>query len=356
MSQDIQVSAIRGAIRTSVTISTESLVAGQPFSIFVTMTNPYEVPISIHRVSTSLPTELVDLNQEIREREVAELEANLREISEAGRLVGLESNVRVPQRRSGLTRLLEGFQFSFLGTHVKFPNRSHLGQAVARDLGGTTSVVEAGVNVPVLGSVTTIKREMKNDQPNEEEKARWRDHLRKEQKRHEEALEELSKPASSPAVLQSGNSTVRSFTLCSKSHIWFRPAPYKLHMEIGYEISGVRHIDTVEYELQLRASLGSMVAGSLIGSTAGWFIGRSDDLTLNLAALISWAVSAILGAMSVVVFARKKDVQPIIAVEDFWGGVALGFLVAYSGPAILEEILPEQAALPASPEPRAVGA
>lgn len=317
-------------------------MAGQPFSIFVTVKNPFEVPISIHRVSTSLPTELVDLNQVIREREAEELEANLREINEAGRQVGLESSLRVPPKKSRLERFFDGLQVSFMGADVKFRDRGHLGQAVARDLGGATSVIEAGLKLSVLGTGATIKRELKTEEPSEEDKARWRDHLEKEQDRYEKALEEMSKPTGSPTVLQAGNQTVRSFTLRSKSHLWFRPAPYKLHMEIGYEISGVKHVDTIEYELHLRASLGSMVAGSLVGSTAGWFIGRSDSVAFNPATVISWTVSAILGAMSVVVFARKKDVQPIIAVEDFWGGVALGFLVAYSGPAIFEEILPDQ--------------
>jgi hypothetical protein len=35
--------------------------------------------------------------------------------------------------------------------------------------------------------------------------------------------------------------------------------------------------------------------------------------------------------MTVVLFHEKKDVQPSIAVEDFRGGVAIGFGVAYSG-------------------------
>ena len=43
--------------------------------------------------------------------------------------------------------------------------------------------------------------------------------------------------------------------------------------------------------------------------------------------------------MAVVLFARKKDVQPLIAIEDFWGGIAIGFLVAYSGPQLIKNLL-----------------
>jgi hypothetical protein len=37
----------------------------------------------------------------------------------------------------------------------------------------------------------------------------------------------------------------------------------------------------------------------------------------------------------VVAFARKKDAQPILSVEDFWGGVFVGFLVGYTGKSFL---------------------
>lgn len=42
----------------------------------------------------------------------------------------------------------------------------------------------------------------------------------------------------------------------------------------------------------------------------------------------------------IVLFSRKKDIQPFIAVEDFWGGLAIGFISAYIGTEILGSYIP----------------
>jgi len=33
----------------------------------------------------------------------------------------------------------------------------------------------------------------------------------------------------------------------------------------------------------------------------------------------------------VVAFARKSSAQPLVSVEDFWGGMVIGFTVGYFG-------------------------
>ena len=43
--------------------------------------------------------------------------------------------------------------------------------------------------------------------------------------------------------------------------------------------------------------------------------------------------------MLVVTFARKKDSQPIMTIEDFWGGVLVGVLAGYTGKSILDKYL-----------------
>ena len=48
----------------------------------------------------------------------------------------------------------------------------------------------------------------------------------------------------------------------------------------------------------------------------------------------------ILGIIAVIVFSRKKDIQPILAIEDFWGGILLGFIVGYTGKSFIEQIFP----------------
>jgi hypothetical protein len=81
-----------------------------------------------------------------------------------------------------------------------------------------------------------------------------------------------------------------------------------------------------------------MVLGAFIGGLGGWFTGHGSAAAPGASAILSLTVSLVMSAMAVVLFARKKEVQPIITVEDFWGGVALGFLVAYSGPKMLASL------------------
>jgi uncharacterized YccA/Bax inhibitor family protein len=50
-------------------------------------------------------------------------------------------------------------------------------------------------------------------------------------------------------------------------------------------------------------------------------------------------VTYLLGAaMVVVAFARKKEAQPILSIEDFYEGLFIGFLCAYGGNALLNKI------------------
>jgi uncharacterized membrane protein YfcA len=109
---------------------------------------------------------------------------------------------------------------------------------------------------------------------------------------------------------------------------------------VEYELAGVRNVDTIEHLIQIKSSLVSMIMGSILGGLGGWFTSKGSSVKFEPAAIIELFVSLVLSAMAVVLFARKKDVQPLIAIEDFWGGVAIGFLVAYSGPKIFEKLIP----------------
>jgi hypothetical protein len=58
---------------------------------------------------------------------------------------------------------------------------------------------------------------------------------------------------------------------------------------------------------------------------------------------VSWAISLVgnmlLGVVIVIAFARKKESQPILTIEDFWGGVMIGAIASYSGQAMLDDYL-----------------
>src|ERR1700676_5231581 len=51
---------IRGPLRYSIETSSTQIEAGKKFSISMQVTNPYDVPGTIHDVNTQLPVELID--------------------------------------------------------------------------------------------------------------------------------------------------------------------------------------------------------------------------------------------------------------------------------------------------------
>jgi hypothetical protein len=336
---------IRGAIRTTISGSTELLVAGEQFSIFVTIQNPFEVPIEILRVSAHLPTEFIDIDQRNLDLQAEELQEQLAEIETAGRSVGLPPSGLSPRKRKfnlGIKSI------GIFGLDVNFTQPENFGPVVARDLEPRTSSAVTRVSLwPFSASIaTTVKGRLKGqsatDRPESQEniKQLLKTQLEEERDRVKEALSATRQIKSPQKTLQGGNSTTRVFTLRTKKTILFKPASYKLRIEIEYQIEGARNLDTIEHTLPIKAALASMILGSLFGGLAGWFTSAGTAATYDFKTTVSLVVSLTLGFMAVVLFSRKKDVQPIIAVEDFWGGVALGFLVAYAGPKVLNGVIP----------------
>ncbi|NEQ77883.1 MAG: hypothetical protein F6K24_29775 [Okeania sp. SIO2D1] len=41
----------------------------------------------------------------------------------------------------------------------------------------------------------------------------------------------------------------------------------------------------------------------------------------------------------IVAFARKSNVQQVVSVKDFWGGIFTGFLVGYTGEEFVKSLL-----------------
>lgn len=334
--QENRSTPIRGAIRTIIANSTEAIVAGGEFSVFVTIQNPFEVPLILRQISTHIPTEFVDIDQHQRDQQMAELQNGLAELQEAGRTLGVSvpAGVSTPQKRSGFG--LRSIKFSLPFVDIEYAPRGHIGAAVARDIGSETITTKASFNVPFVGA-TEIKKTLKKD---ESQKQAIGKQVLRDMASYDEAINSLQSSEPVLRELQPGNSITRVFTLRTRKKVWFKPSTYRLQIEIDYEIAGVRNVDTIEHQIQVKASLTSVVLGSLFGALGGWVVKEFNSGTPDLLALLRLLVSIVLASMAVVLFARKKDVQPLIAVEDFWGGVAIGFLAAYVGPAFIENMLP----------------
>ena len=55
-------SAIRGSLRLEVSAATPAITSGSNFSIFVTIQNPFDVPVTVYQVLTHIPVELYDIS------------------------------------------------------------------------------------------------------------------------------------------------------------------------------------------------------------------------------------------------------------------------------------------------------
>jgi hypothetical protein len=54
--------------------------------------------------------------------------------------------------------------------------------------------------------------------------------------------------------------------------------------------------------------------------------------------MLSALAATILAAIAIIFMVRKSDTQSFVSVEDFWGGVLIGFLVGYTGTEFFETL------------------
>jgi len=80
----------------------------------------------------------------------------------------------------------------------------------------------------------------------------------------------------------------------------------------------------------LGAALGTLVKGLTHEPQTGTS-GVTALGTLQALAVSVMATIAVVVVVVVVAFARKSSAQPLVSVEDFWGGMVIGFTVGYFG-------------------------
>ena len=104
---------------------------------------------------------------------------------------------------------------------------------------------------------------------------------------------------------------------------------------MNYSSDGADHNDTIAYEQSIRSTMSAMAVGAACGAILGTLLKSLTSSPFTsvwsgsmLRALI---VSVIAGFAVVIAFARKSNAQPIVSVEDFWGGALIRFTVGYLG-------------------------
>lgn len=154
------------------------------------------------------------------------------------------------------------------------------------------------------------------------------------------------------AALQPGSTDVWTIRLGSGRNPFFIPARYNLQLTVIYSLeqptddeeasSQEAYSNTTAFTVPVRAALWSVILGGIVGG-----VGRSLQSSKTMGALIGPHTGATVGALvlsiilsgaAVIFSARKAEAQSFITVEDFWGGVLVGFLIGYSGTAAFTKI------------------
>jgi hypothetical protein len=125
-----------------------------------------------------------------------------------------------------------------------------------------------------------------------------------------------------------------------------RPDTYTISVDVIYtsiekttyaSTEKTTHHKQLSRDISIFPPIAGMLAGTLLGSFLGTMIKniQSPNLEFLLPILLTNLTLAFIVG---VILMRKKDVQPFVTVEDFWGGILLGFLVGFGGQALFEQI------------------
>lgn len=118
--------------------------------------------------------------------------------------------------------------------------------------------------------------------------------------------------------------------------MFFTPLKHRLNIQLRYLVGCNTHYQTVPYDLDIRASVTATSIGGAIGGAIGILVREPD---ISAWATASVVFQAIVSVMTVVALARKSDAQPLVSIEDFLGGLLLGFVVGYTGNNLFNQIV-----------------
>jgi hypothetical protein len=153
-------------------------------------------------------------------------------------------------------------------------------------------------------------------------------------------------------ALQSGSTAVYTVVLNVKSSLIFTPAKYRLQFYVNYsfkqpfekqsetQVIEKIYTNTLAHSLSIRPSVYSVIIGSAVGGITGAIarLLQTPSLQTGQGITVSLVLAVILGGMAVIFMARKSDTQSFVSVEDFWGGILIGFLVGYTGTSFFETL------------------
>ncbi|MEV7770407.1 hypothetical protein [Kitasatospora sp. NPDC086791] len=345
-----------GLLDLSVDLSVPQVYSGTDFTVYLHIKNPFSVPVWIDKVDMSLPTQLFWRKPEQPEPEPAD---PVLPEAEAERLTAA-----VKERRARIRRLTAE-------SGALPPGRAEeargiedeivlLDQANARDqarldgaddqlhlhaYGGSRVALHGRAQRTHIHAYEDAKVTVFADRPTEQERV------------------PLIGSLPGGTALEPGSTDVWTIRLGTPRTPLFVPASYRLQLNVVYGLApqteGPRpgaggagperrrvFANTTALTVPLKAALWNVMTGGAAGGVLG-SVGRSLQEAQSLSVLVhrhlgttigSLVLAVILSGAAIVFAARKSEAPSFVTVEDFWGGVLVGFLIGYSGTAAFTDL------------------
>ncbi|NEP19150.1 MAG: hypothetical protein F6J97_20005 [Leptolyngbya sp. SIO4C1] len=356
----------QGLLDLSVALSTRDITAGKDITIFVLIKNPFENQAWIRQVDVSLPNELrlsnkhqyVSLNKSKpnenkfdESKKIAEIQENLTKLKDA-----LQTISDANKASDTLSDKIESFSvkvedwIDYLNFKQKRNIYSRTNLSVEGGNLGNVRIYSNRANVSVAAEKEMTMGNIEIYDP---------ELLEKEQSKSGRIS--LSGSLPEDKALQPGCTTVYTAVLVVDRPFLFTPSQYRLQFNVQYsftrkpdrtkgedESEDKLFSNTISQEISIRPSVSSMIIGGGFGGAVG---SLSRVLQVNpaeeiqqfessdyYASGISVVLAVILSCIAIIFMARKSDAQSFISVEDFWGGLLIGFLVGYTGTSFFQQL------------------
>lgn len=313
---------LRGDLNIRVSASKPTIIAGQEFSVFVVISNPFEVPIVLYSVETQIPIDIIDIVEKQRRRARLMKEV-LKSQLQKNSFWNILNRLTMAQWR--INWRLANEPDNRIAEAVSTPEVDRFKKSIDVTMQiNSNSVQGSKVIGAQIEKYQTLDVKIDSASPK---------HIDSILRRFD-----FYKRGIIPLVLQPGDSVVKQFIFRTRSWLFFTPLAHKLQIQVNYVVDDRDHLYTVPFDLTIQAEIKAVMVGSVIGSTIGGIARSLSDIKSNITnssissvAILSILLAVILSAVTVVSFARKNGVQQIVSVEDFWGGLFLGFLIGFLG-------------------------
>jgi hypothetical protein len=335
-----------GLLDLAVDLSVPEVYSGTEFTLYLHVKNPFSRPVWISSVELSLPTQLsVKRPQEPLQKHSGDRRAN----------DALMRSV-IKDHKKEIRRLRQLLDSQDLSQETREKAESRLGELEAQ---ARADVASLAGGLVIDSSDSAVLHVYQPKAPTIYARASKESHVEIYQPQAMGDDERVPLVSSLPpgAALQPGSTDVWTIRLGSRRTPFFIPARYKLQLTVIYGLqpespatgkNDIRELysNTSSFNVQVRAALWSVILGGVIGGVVGSvarslqgtggetaFSGTRANSTIGALAL-----SAILSGAAVIFSARKTEAQSFVTVEDFWGGLLIGFLIGYSGTAAFAKI------------------